>query len=251
MGTEDLLQDFNRRLDEIANLGAITAILDWDQNCCMPEAAASGRAAQLELMSTLSHQRLTDSRFWEITQELSTRSTLSEADKVNVRETKRHLERQRKLPAKFVAEQARERALCFDVWSKAKPLDKFEEVAPHLEKIVDLVRQEAHYVGYQDHPYDAMLDVYEPGAKLAGIKPVLSELGEALAPRVARWQGKLKGPNLKGCTFPKAAQEELGKRLWQRLGLEAASARLDVSPHPFSTRLGPSDFRITTRYSEA
>ena len=34
-----------------------------------------------------------------------------------------------------------------------------------LQEIIDLKREEAEILGYEDHPYDAMLNLYEPNAK--------------------------------------------------------------------------------------
>lgn len=34
---------------------------------------------------------------------------------------------------------------------------------PYLEKIVDYKRRFADIYGYEDHPYDALLDEFEPG----------------------------------------------------------------------------------------
>ena len=34
-----------------------------------------------------------------------------------------------------------------------------------LKKLVDLKRQETELLGYDEHPYDALLDQFEPGAK--------------------------------------------------------------------------------------
>jgi carboxypeptidase Taq len=48
-----------------------------------------------------------------------------------------------------------------------------------------------------------------------------------------------------------AQQAALCKRVMFALGLDPASARLDISPHPTATSGSPQDVRLTNRYDEA
>jgi carboxypeptidase Taq len=51
--------------------------------------------------------------------------------------------------------------------------------------------------------------------------------------------------------FPVAEQAALGQRVMLALGLDPASSRLDISPHPTATSGSPQDVRLTNRYDEA
>ena len=85
-------------------------------------------------------------------------------DRCLARIGRRDYERSRKLPTDFVAAWARDRILSNEVWRAARGADDFAAYRPHLEKMVDYARRAADYYGYAAHPYDALLDLYEPGA---------------------------------------------------------------------------------------
>jgi carboxypeptidase Taq len=50
-------------------------------------------------------------------------------------------------------------------------------------------------------------------------------------------------------TYPVDRQRQFAELVARALGFDSSRGRLDTSPHPFFTRLGPGDFRITTRFS--
>lgn len=239
-----------RRLEEIYRLGCIRSLLDWDQQVCLPPLAAPDRADQLELMSTLVHQRLTDPALGAIVAELRERTDLSPADAVNVREAYRTIDRQRRLPESFVAEQARVTAETYTEWTKARPENNFARVLPHLTRIVELARRETELVGFSAHPYDALLDVYEPRATLAQIKPLLLELGGELSRLLPTILTRMEEAPTTHDRFAEAPQKELCERVLRDIGYRFDAGRLDKTHHPFMSCLGSNDMRVTTRFDE-
>lgn len=244
-----MLDHFYQHLREIHRLRSIRALLEWDQQVCMPVRGAAERAAQIELMSRLVHQRTTAPEFVNLTGELyATLDRHPERDQVNIRETKRHIDRKLKLPESFVAEHARVTALAWDEWTRARPANDFARVAPLLDRIFELSRDEARLVGFTEHPYDALLDTYEPGGTLREIKPLLLKLGEELAgltPGLAARTAHV--AELEG-DYPEEFQASLARRVIGDIGYDLQAGRLDPTHHPFQTSIGPDDIRITTRY---
>jgi carboxypeptidase Taq len=126
-------------------------------------------------------------------------------------------------------------------------------VAPLLEEVVRLKREEANLVGeaMSLEPYDAMLDHYEEGLREAFVTQIFSDLEsflpgfvEEVLERQARDPVIIpEGP------FPVYRQEALGRRMMETLGFDFRHGRLDVSHHPFCGGV-PDDTRITTRYQE-
>jgi carboxypeptidase Taq len=120
-----------------------------------------------------------------------------------------------------------------------------------LENIVALKRREAEAIGYKTHPYDALLDEYEPGATTADITGVFAALRSDLAPLVEAIIGC-------GRTSPRAIvergyaveqQRAFGEAAAAAIGFDFEAGRLDVTTHPFCSGIGPGDCRITTRYN--
>ncbi len=249
MTDQEMLKEFYSRLEEIYRLSCINGLLGWDHQVCLPPNGAMGRAAQQETLSKIVHQRRTDPKLLHITDNLAAKANeLSDDDRVNVLETKRELDRARKLPESFVAEQTRTASLSYDCWTKARPNNDFGAVQPWLEKIVELCKKEADLVGYTEHAYDALLDVYEPRLKLSTIKPLLVGLGESLSKIIPQIRAKLGDIPRPVAECPEDAQYRLSYRVASDFGYDFASGRLDKAHHPFEASLGPKDVRITTRY---
>ena len=177
MDIAEQLSSFYERLYELHRLNSIGAVLGWDQRVCMPPNAAEERAGQFEYLAGLVHQRFTDPQFSRTVDELfEAHDTLSSDDQVNIREIKRLLDRERKLPEEFVREESQAASIGYNTWVKARPANDWKSVEPALEKLVDLNKRKADLLGYQDHPYNPLLDIFEPGAKLQEVKPLLLDV---------------------------------------------------------------------------
>jgi carboxypeptidase Taq len=247
--TSENLKLYYDRMSELHRLGCIASLLGWDQRVYMPPNGAQARADQLEYLSVTIHAKSTDPEFGRAVDDLAeVLDTLSPDDQVNIRESKRLLDIARKLPPDFVAEFAQTSTLAYSEWVKARPANDFKAVQALLEKLVELCRRRCDLVGYTEHPYDALLDEYEPGSKLSIVKPLLLALGEELRkiiPEISARYGC--GAPLEGL-YPTDVQAKLCRKVTENLGFSFDSGRIDTTAHPFMSTIGPRDFRITTRY---
>ena len=115
------------------------------------------------------------------------------ADIVNLR---RDYDRKTKLPQALVEELARLAVLGQQVWVEARKANDFARFQPLLERTVELKRQEAAAIGYDETPYDALLDEFEPVRKRAKSTRVLAGLRDQLVPLVAEIAASSRRPNL-------------------------------------------------------
>src|SRR5690606_22304977 len=100
-------------------------------------------------------------------------------------------------------------------------------------------------------PYDALMDLYDPGNRTETLDQVFGDLKKFLPDfirAVVERQKKEKTVELKG-PFPIESQRKLGLEMMERIGFDFKHGRLDVSHHPFCGGV-PRDVRLTTRYSE-
>jgi carboxypeptidase Taq len=118
-----------------------------------------------------------------------------------------------------------------------------------LEKIVDLTLQKAEALGYDENPYDALLDEFEPGMKTAQVAALFEEmraglvpLVEAISDRVAAVDGSLFDQG-----FDRDKQWEFGIEVLTALGFDFDRGRQDIAAHPFTTSFSTNDVRLTTR----
>lgn len=247
----DAYAEFLARTREIHRLVATLALLSWDQETYLPPRGVPGRAQQRATVAALIHERTVDATFGAVIDDLQG-AELDAAAAANLREMKRIRDRSVRIPRRLVADLAAAGSHAQQAWVTAKERDDWSLFAEHLERLVTLKRRVAEAVGYTDEPYDALLDEYEPGARLRDLLPLFSDLRRelvALNRRIAAAPVAPPRPPLYQ-PLPPRAQEVLAQQLLTDLGFDFSAGRLDRSEHPFTEGMGPGDVRITTRYDE-
>jgi carboxypeptidase Taq len=240
-------------------LGALEeaiGVLHWDSATMMPPGGAATRAEQLAALSLLAHQQLAAPEIGDLLEDAETETVaLDRWQTANLREMRRRQRHATALPPDLVEALARISSECETVWRKARPADDFAAVRPKLEEMLRLQRAvaQAKAVRFGVEPFEALLDRYEPGAKVAVIDRLFAEITaflpdliEAAVERQAAMPPPADAPG----PFSSATQREAAVRLMEAIGFDFAHGRLDVSAHPFSSG-APDDVRITTRYDES
>jgi carboxypeptidase Taq len=168
-----------------------------------------------------------------------------------VREIRRGYDRSVKLPKELVEELARVTIQAQQAWQQARQANDFPAFQPWLEKVVKLKREEAQAVGYREHPYDALLDEYEPGATAKEIEQVFAGLRAELVSLIAAIGQAKQRPNsdILRRDYPVDLQKVFGTAAAAAIGFDFAAGRLDTTTHPFCSGFGPGDCRITTRWN--
>lgn len=242
-------------LRTLALLSTTSSVLSWDQQTQLPAKAADYRGDQVSMLAGLAHERLTSPRLLGLLETLEASAFLGDARSdaaVNVRQTRRAIDKARKMPASLVEELAQVSVLAQHAWVDARKASDFSAFAPWLERTFELKRQQAKCLGGGGHPYDALLDEYEPGARTSDIAAVFQALREPLVELVRRI-AEVPEPGhgaLLERHYPAGAQHALALRASAAIGFDFEAGRLDVSAHPFCTCLGPRDTRLTTRFDE-
>jgi carboxypeptidase Taq len=149
-----------------------------------------------------------------------------------------------------VEEIARLLPLSQQEWAAARQAADFARFRPWLERIVALVRRQADCLGYEDHPYDALLDDYEPGTRTAGLARLFADLRAELVPLANALTYARRQPDLSLLRrgYPVDRQRALCELAAGAIGFDFRAGRLDTAVHPFCAAVGPGDCRITTRY---
>ena len=256
MTPEQAYEELLRRMKEIGVLGNTAGVLGWDQEVYMPAANAPYRAEQLSLLAGMCHQKFTDPKVGEwISAAESSKSLASDPlsdSAVNLREWRRSYDRSTKLPQKLVEEMARVTAQAQVEWVEARKENKFARFKPWLDRIIPLCQEQAKCYGFKDHPYDALLEDYEPGLTTAELDKLFPPLKEKLSALVSKIAAAARKPDTsilkRSCPIP--AQQAFCRRMSEAIGFSFERGRIDVSAHPFTTGLGPADTRITTRFEE-
>ena len=254
MSNSDALEKLLKSSREIAAYQSIEELLNWDQRTQMPKKAAEYRAEQITLLSGLIHDKMTcpDRGEWLESLEQNGDVDLESDEGVNVSRLARQYHKERKVPKKLVEELAKTRVLAHESWVQARAENDYSIFAPHLQTIVDLLKDKTEAIGYETCAYDVLVDDYEPDAKSDQIEQVFADLREELVPLIEEVRSSEKQPRseIVGRKFNVDRQREVGIRAARAIGFDFDAGRLDVTHHPFCCTVGPSDCRITTRYDE-
>ena len=238
------------RLGQVADIRSAIALLQWDQEVCMPPKAAPGRSQQLATLSALEHRTFTAPDLGKLLRALRDEAdTLAADDAKLVEETLYDYERATRLPESFVEEFAAEQSRAFHVWVRAKEGSDFGMFRPRLDKLVALVKQKADLLGYEGSPYNALLEDHERGMTCETISEIFAHLNieqTALVKRITDSGAGGDGAWLRR-TWDEQAQWDFALRVIQDMGYDLDAGRQDRSAHPFTASFDIHDVRTTTR----
>ncbi len=236
---------------EVSDLYGALALMGWDQETYMPPRGAASRGRQLATLSGMAHERITSDEMRTALDHARAESLTTDQE-VNIREISRYSDRAVKIPVNLVKALAETSSAAIGVWIKARQENDFPSFAPWIGKLVDLQRETAEAVGYEDEPYDALLDEYEPYASTKETAAVFDSIRGPLVDLVQRIanSGIVPRTDFLERNYPVEDQRRMGVMAAERMGFDFEAGRLDISPHPFCTHMGISDVRLTTRYSE-
>ena len=249
------LKRFKEYVREMGKLESTVALLHWDQQTYIPKRGHEARAEVVGKLARMAFEMLISPQMAEFIDKLDrpeVKEGLSEQDRAMIRVLAREHRRRKAIPPdlyeQFVITTSKAQA----IWQEAKRKSEFELFRPYLEKIVDFVRRFAELIGYEENPYDALIEEFEPGMTARKLEGIIARLREQLLPFFQQLMEEGQRPRtdfLKG-RFPIEKQRELTLRALHAMGYDFEAGRQDTSAHPFTTTIGPNDVRITTRFLE-
>ncbi len=244
----DLYCDHLRKL---ADVMFSSAVLQWDQETYMPSKGAEMRAGQLSTLAGIAHELSVDSTFGELLNKLKDDATLTERQKRNVELSLKDFNDRNKYTTEFVQTLSLAVSEAFVAWDEAKKKSDFAIFSPKLKLIVELKRKEAELLGYKQHPYDALIDQYEPGTTTADVERLFADIRNKLKPLIEKVL-KQDAPRDEFMYrfFPRQKQWDLGMDILKQMGYDLEAGRQDESSHPFTIHFNANDVRVTTRVSE-
>lgn len=255
MKLQEAYERLSLRSMETSYLDSAVKMLRWDQSTYIPRKGHAHRANQLSALAKMKHKMVTDpliGEWLEIVEDSDLTEDLLSVEAVNTREWRRLYDRAVKIPESLAVNLARAAAEAQPVWEEARRGDDWESFKPHLATMVSLKREQAQALGYEDEPYDALLDYYEQGETARHLETIFARLRPALTDLLHRILESPRRPDssIRHRHFPIADQQAFATKVARKLGYDFNGGRLDVSVHPFTEGIGPGDVRITTRYHE-
>ncbi|MEF2071169.1 carboxypeptidase M32 [Consotaella aegiceratis] len=245
---------FQNHVARINDLLCVANLLSWDARVMMPPGGVEARGHQYATITALARDAATGAPMRQAIDDA--RRELADAPPDDLR--RRAVEDAAaaiailsRIPAELVEEAAELKTRAQPIWAKARSENDFAAFAPVLARTVEVQRQIADAIGYRDHPYDALVALYEPEMDWQRLQALFADLKaveiplveEALAtpqPRTDFLQRR----------FPVADQKRFASMIAERMGYDFARGRLDETVHPFEISFTRGDVRITGRFRE-
>ncbi len=245
------LNQLKEILGEVSDLNHAASVLSWDQQVNMPPGGGEARGQQLATLGKLSHEKSTSDKVGKLLDDLKQEFAGSDSDDAAlVRVAARNFDKTMRVPSEFVSEQAVVTTAAFEAWVEAKKKSDFSIFHPHLEKVFDLARKYVSFFPPSDHPYDVLLDDYEPGMKTADVQGIFDKL----RPQQVKLIRNIKSAKQVKADFLHKKYAE--KKVWDfsaaiasKFGYDFTRGRQDKAAHPFETSFSVNDVRITNRYA--
>ena len=234
------------------SLNHAISLMGWDFETYMPTSGTEERGMADSQLHILHKNLLLNKDFVGLVESAKKLDGLSDLEKGIVRVLNREITKQIKIPNELTQAESLERIRGNMVWREARQKSDFMMYAPHLKKMIEIKKQIADKIGYEKHPYDALLDSFEEDLTVDDLDKVFDEL----TPRIQKILKKLVDLGSPFCKESKLAKskydiqsvDKLNHDILTLMQYDRKRFRMDVSTHPFTETMGLNDVRITTRY---
>ncbi|MFO1150646.1 MAG: carboxypeptidase M32 [Alsobacter sp.] len=242
------------RIAAVSDILCTLNLIVWDSRTMMPPGGTQARGHQIATLTRLARDMLAADETVDLLGKAEEEAGTRPADDLAreaLRQIRHAVEVHRRVPAELVERRAAVRAAANAAWIEARATDDFAHFAPWLEETVRNTRDYADALGWQGHPYDAMIGLYEPGETVASLQRLFAALRDGIAPILDAALGRSR-PDTSFLTrdYPVDRQYEVARRFSAAFGYDYARGRLDTTVHPFEISFTRGDVRITTRYRE-
>lgn len=241
-------------IEETARLNDLLCsinLLSWDARTHMPASGSTARGNQVATLTALARDVATGERLRDAVARALDRADGDADERALLGDFARGLETMRRVPARLLVEMAELKTVSHETWIAARERNDFSVFAPSLARIFALQRELAEVIGYDEHPYDALIGQYEPGMTRASLEPLFATLRAGIAPLLDSLRelppvdGFLQQP------FPVETQRRFAADIAARMGYDFSRGRVDDTVHPFEISMTRDDVRITSRFRES
>jgi carboxypeptidase Taq len=251
MSSVDLYAAYKTKMQKIADVKYASAVLQWDQETYLPPKGNGFRGQQIATLSEIAHQQFTEEKSGALLLELNAKDDLSPDEKRNVQLSLEDYNRNKKLSSDFVRQMSEAVNKSYHAWAKARTENSFATFQQPLNELIQLKKQEADMLGYEHHPYNALMNEYDKGLTVSTVDNIFSDLKPQLLTLLDSIRGKTQVDNsFLHQYFNKEDQWKYGMEILKRMGFDFEAGRQDISLHPFTTNFNSMDVRVTTRINE-
>lgn len=229
----------------------LNSLIYWDKITYMPKKGIEFRSQVMSFMADMQYKILSSDRFAACTRYFDGNKKNDALINAMVRRVKENLEPVQRIPEKEYRQYIRTIALAEQIWEEAREKNDYGRLEPYLKEIINAFKKFAMYWGYEEEPYDALLNYYVEGYNTAEIEKMVNilkpELVKLLEERKKRDQRQKEIAPIRGIS--KEKQEELWKLLLEEIGFDFQAGRVDIGAQATILANSPDDVRIVNYYS--
>ena len=251
MKTEELYDEYKTKMQKIADVKYASAVLQWDQETYLPPKGNEFRGRQIATLTEIAHQQFTDEKIGALLNELMSKDDLSDKEKRNVQLSLEDFNKANKFTSHFVRQMSETVNKSFHAWIQARKDNSFSFFEKPLDDLIQLKKQEADLLGYQNHPYNALMNDFDKGLTVAIVDKVFADLQPQLTVLLEEIKNKPQvDSSFLHLHFDKDSQWKFGMEILKRMQFDFEAGRQDISEHPFTINFNNADVRVTTRIDE-
>ena len=251
MKTEALYDEYKTKMQKIADVKYASAVLQWDQETYLPPKGNEFRGRQIATLTEIAHQQFTDEKIGALLNELMSKDDLSDKEKRNVQLSLEDFNKANKFTSHFVRQMSETVNKSFHAWIQARKDNSFSVFEKPLDDLIQLKKQEADLLGYQNHPYNALMNDFDKGLTVAIVDKVFADLQPQLTVLLEEIKNKPQvDSSFLHLHFDKDSQWKFGMEILKRMQFDFEAGRQDISEHPFTINFNNADVRVTTRIDE-
>ncbi len=251
MKTEELYDEYKTKMQKIADVKYASAVLQWDQETYLPPKGNEFRGRQIATLTEIAHQQFTNEKNGALLNELMSKDDLSDKEKRNVQLSLEDFNKANKFTSHFVRQMSETVNKSFHAWIQARKDNSFSVFEKPLDDLIQLKKQEADLLGYQNHPYNALMNDFDKGLTVAIVDKVFADLQPQLTVLLEEIKNKPQvDSSFLHLHFDKDSQWKFGIEILKRMQFDFEAGRQDISEHPFTINFNNADVRVTTRIDE-
>ena len=228
------------------------SILIWDSRTKMPKEGAKNRGLQIGTLTLVAREILLSSKVRKLFDDSVVETdTLTEDsfEKKTLAQLSEAIKYHDKIPEKLQIRKAEIEPLAHNAWVEAREKKDFSIFQPLLEEQVNIAIEQSQCIGFEKHPYDALMHRFEPGETVDSLGILFNELKDGLS-EILKVTQNLQQPKKKFLynNYPINKQREFASSIAKKFGYDFDRGRLDSTVHPFEISFTRQDVRITTRF---
>jgi carboxypeptidase Taq len=250
--TPSSITRLNALVGEVVDLRHAASLIGWDERVFMPPGGVAVHGDMAATIQRIAHEKLTSAELGraieDATNDVAALPEDSEWRRL-VGVTHRDFERATRVPSAWVEKHAHVASAAHQAWKQARASSAYSTFEPHLARVVELEQEYARFFEPVAHPYDALIDPYEPGILTSEIQAMFDVLRARQGELVrAIHQHRVDDTRFLTADYDEQAMLAFSSEVISAFGFDWNRGRQDKSTHPFAAPIGSDDVRITTRF---